>query len=455
MSDVSTLVNGLGLTDAQIQKLTANLNTLKSSQLLELDSDVARVKEGARMTQAGLDIIAKGNTGATIQFTRVILGDAIKSGEITVPSDDEILEMTNVIHAKKSITTFANAQFTGGGTFTVKFPLNNSDYTESFWCREVGLFAKDPDTNIEVLYCYKNFGAQATFVPSGDGAYALNLIYSVITIVDQTTDVRANVNADFLFVTQADLTAHINDTNPHPVLPKIKDELSTSTYFWATGNDRQLHPVSKSNLQLAILGDSSNALPNLSNRIGQTEMNIANLYAQLKAQFDTGLDANLLLIEDFSTGECIDQFKVDVEHEVAGSNTLCVPNFEGILEGHYYTITDGRYSQYVQVQALANNGTANVIFFTQDLAYNFNLNKTKLCRTTATLSENMVGGSGRVKNKRLDFSADVWKGESSADETVLRMLVTEGSEHYAKGSGVRGTYADFTLDGCFTLTIDE
>ena len=452
MSDVSTLAQGLGLTEAQLAQLTANLATLRSSKLLELDSDVARVKEGARITQAGLDLIAKGNTGATIEFTRVALGDALQSNVIQTPTDEEILSMTNVIHQKQSIPKMADAQFTGGGTFTIKFQLNNADYTEGFWCREIGLFAKDPDTKKEILYCYKNNGVLSTYVPAGDGAIAMNLIVSLITIVDQTTNVRATISADFQFVTQADLLNHINDKNPHPSLPIVKSEMTSSAYFWAAGSDKQLHPMSKSNLQVDILGDSIYALPNLSSRIGQNEMNIANLYSQLKAQAETGLDANLLLVEDFTDYNCIDTFQVDVPVQVRDVHNLYVSSFAGIREGSYYTVSDGLHSQTLQVKSLASNADKKAVIFTENLNTNFDLNKTKLYRTTCSMSDGYITGAGGEKIRRYDFSSDEWAGEAAGVPQSLRTLITETSTNYTKGAGKNGKYADFTLDGLFTLT---
>ena len=455
MSDVSTLAKGLGLSDEQLEQLTANLNSLKSSKLLELDADIARVEEGARITQAGLNIIAKGNTGATIEFTRVVLGDALKNEKIVTPTDEEILSMTNVIHARQSVPKMADARFTGGGTFTLKFALNNSDYTEGFWCREIGLFAKDPDTGAEILYCYKNTGALSTYVPAGNGAVLLNLIVSLITIVDQTTDVHATVSADFQFITQADLQNHINDKNPHPNLPTIKKELTTSTYFWAVGDDRQLHPVSKTNLQTEILGGSVYSLSDLNSRVGQNEINIANLYMQLKAQAETGLDANLLLIEDFSNCECIDMLDKKINAQVKGSDNFYVDSFDGLKVGHYYTVTDGNKNQYVRIKSFEVNENYKAVFLESTLKTNLKLAKARICRTTGLVVGNQISGSGAERSKMYNFSNDEWRGNVSGVENVLKTLFEEGSEHCRVGSGKSGKYVDYTPDGCFTLANEE
>ena len=78
MSDISTLIEGLNLDATQIEKLTLNLNTLKSSKLLELDSDVASSKEGARLTENGIEMIGQALAGETLRFTKVQLGNAVQ-----------------------------------------------------------------------------------------------------------------------------------------------------------------------------------------------------------------------------------------------------------------------------------------------------------------------------------------------------------------------------------------
>ena len=183
MSDISTLVNGLGLSDAQIAQLTTNLNTLKSEKLLELDSDVARAKEGLRLTNNGVDLIAKANAGQPLHYTRVALGDALKNDRIVTPSDEEILEMNALIHERPMNLPIADVRFGGGGTAIVRFQVQNASLSDGFWAREIGLFAEDPDTHSEILYAYKNNGALSTYIAGKDSAVALNLIVTLITVV--------------------------------------------------------------------------------------------------------------------------------------------------------------------------------------------------------------------------------------------------------------------------------
>ena len=90
MSDIETLTKNLGLSAAQVTTLTANLATLKTEKLLELDSDVARAKEGMHITKAGLNVLAKAVAGKQLKYTRVAFGDAVKNGAIVEPTDAQI-----------------------------------------------------------------------------------------------------------------------------------------------------------------------------------------------------------------------------------------------------------------------------------------------------------------------------------------------------------------------------
>ena len=454
MSDVLTLAEGLGLNAAQLAQLEENLAALKVNTLLALDSDVARAKEGARITSAGLDIIAQGNAGAQIKYKSVWIGDAVKNGEIVTPSNEEILSMTNLVHPILK-ANMAGAVHTGGGTFTIKFIVDNSTYEQGFWLREIGLFATDPATGVDKLYCYKNDGKLATYIPPNDGAVAKKLVISLVTVVDQASNITAIIDAKYLYVNAEEFNAHEVSTNPHPEFLQKRGELTASSFYWAAGDDNHLHPISKSNLQLDILGDSVYELPNLSSRIGQTEMNLANLYAQLKAESEIGLAANLLLFEDFTDYSCIDTFTADVPIQVRDVQNLYVSSFAGIQEGSWYTVSDGLHSQTLQVKALASNGDNKAVIFTENLLTNFDLSKTKLYRTTCSMSAGQITSSGGEKTRRYDFSTDEWTGEAAGVPQTLTTAITETSQNYSKGAGKNGKYADFTLDGEFTLTMSS
>ena len=446
MADIDTITNGLGLTSAQVTQLEQNLATLKTQKLLELDSDVARSKEGSHMTSAGLNLLAKAIAGKELRFSRVAFGDAIKNGVIVEPTDAQILNYTALIHERNMSLPLADVRFSGNGTVVVSFQVNNSNLEEGFWARETGLFAIDPDTGNEILYCYRNSGALSRYIPGGGGAVALNLAIHLVTVVDQATNVTAVVDANLLFVTQTELIEHMNSTNPHPNIPNSAPEVATSPYIWTTGTDTQLHPISSENLAKQLLGDNLYELPHLSARIAQNEINITNLFVQLDAEKTLGLDSNLLLAEDFVDCECIDQLNLKVNDEVAGADNVCVEDVEGVLEGHYYTISDGVRSQYVRVKSIAKNDNLYVIFFDEPLSYTFNLAKTRLYRSTGLVYDNKIGGAGDVRSSTFRFF-DIWTGATSTASTTLNLTTTNAN---SANFNLTGDYA-FTSAGEFTI----
>ena len=431
MSDIETLTDGLGLTSTQLAKLSANLATLKTEKLMELDSDVARSKEGMHITKAGLNVLAKAIAGKQLKYTRVAFGDGLKNGVMLEPTDAQILNYTKLINEREMNLPLADVRFGGNGTAVVTFQVNNADITTGFWARELGIFVEEPDTKAEILYAYKNSGALSTYIPGGGGAVALNLMMNCVTIVDQATNVTAVINADLLFVSQTELLDHVNSTQPHPNVPNLKPELSTAAYFWAAGSDTQLHPISATNLQTQILGDKIQSLSLIQSRVAQNEINIANLFSQLDAEKDLGLEANLLLVEDFSTLDTIDQTKIKVLDQVAGN----------------YTISDGSKSQNVRVQSVARNDDVEVVIFETKLNSTFNLKKCYLYRSTGSFKVKSASGSGDTCSKLIRFT-DVWTGEAGTSSKTLTLSTTEANK---KNFTLDGNYA-FTADGYFTLS---
>lgn len=448
MSDIETLTNGLGLTAAQISTLQVNLATLKSEKLLELDSDVARSKEGMHITRRGLNILAKAIAGKELRYSRVAFGDSLRNGVLIEPTDAQILKFESLIHEREMSLPIADVRFGGNGTAVVTFQVNNANLEEGFWARELGIFVIGPDTGNEYLYAYKNSGALSTYIPGGGGAVALNLMMNCVTIVDQATNVTAVIDADLLFVSQTELLDHVNSTKPHPNVPNLAKELTSTNYVWVGGSDTQLHPMATTNLQTQILGDKIQALSLIQSRIAQAEINLANLYAQLDAEKDMGLAANLLLVEDFSDCNTIDQTKIKVNDQVAGGYQVCVESVEGLLEGHYYTIGDGNKSQSVQIKSIARNDDVLVVIFEEKLNYTFNLKKCYLYRTTGLLTDNRAGGAGDVRSSLFRFN-EVWAGDSKNGISTLTLKTTQANEK-------KFTFAEdddhaFTSDGYFTL----
>lgn len=274
----------------------------------------------------------------------------------------------------------------------------------------------------------------------------MNLILNLVTVVDNATNITAIVDANLLFVSQAQLLDHINDLEPHPQIPKLRQELSEASQLWSNDSDNNLHPITIENLTAQILNPDAAPIKNLANRLTQAETNLANLFMQVDSLLEVGLNANLLIFEDFIDCECVDMLKTKVLNTVGGPADLYVESLDGVLIGHYYTVSDGTRSQFLRVRAVAtNDGLANVMF-DEPITRTFNLAKTYLRRTTGKIKENLLEGSGNARESTF-APDDVWSGIQSSTTKTISLNTTQRN---AANFELSGDYS-FSSDGFFTV----
>lgn len=157
----------------------------------------AFVKYG--LTLAGRNLIAKGAAGKTISYIRIAVGD----GQLTQAQDPST--MTALVHEVLSID-ITSVEMIGDGQVRVRGAFSNAQLQTGFLYREIGLFATDPDTSLEVLYCYGNAVDQAEWIPPSGASTAIERIVNVITTVGPTTNVTAVLNSG-IYITAEDFDA--------------------------------------------------------------------------------------------------------------------------------------------------------------------------------------------------------------------------------------------------------
>lgn len=442
---IEELTAGLDLSPEQTSQLRSNLTAIQGAAFQGLADDVARAEEGSIMTAGGLDILARGIAGEQIIYTRVAVGDSMRNNTLVTPTDAQITQFTGLIHRREDIP-IVDCRFAGNGTLVVQAMLQNANFENGFWVREIGLYAKIEGDANDVLYSYRNTGVLSSYTPSGQGATLINRLFNLVTVVDNATNITAILDGTLVYVSQAQLTNHINSPNPHPNIPQVKNEVEAAPYIWANNDDNQLHPISVENLTLQILGDSASQLPKLRSRVDQAETNIANLYMQLDSLTD-GLEANLLIFEDFDDCKTVDLLKTKVLNTAGGPDDIYVESLEGVLVGHYYTVSDGSRSQYMRVRAVATNDGLYDVMFEEPFTKTFNLSKAYLYRTTGLILNGVLSGAGTVKETTLT-PGETWKGtRSSVTETIELTTMQQNKSNFT----LSGDYA-FTNDGYFTLT---
>lgn len=443
---IADIIAGMNLTDAQIELLTRNLATVQQNALLALNDDLSKAKEGSRVTRGGFNLIAKAATGKELKYTRMAIGDAKRNGQIVELTDAEVTESTAMINERMTIP-IADCKFTGGGTFTVKGVIQNQKVSEGFYVRELGLFALDPDTGEEILYAYRNTGIISGAIPASDGAFLLNLVLTLITVVDDAINVTAVVDGNLAFVTQTELADHIASDDPHPNLPKRGDDISTATHIWATDGDANIHRISLADLQRLVLGGDSNTIPKVERRLSQVEINLANLEMQLKTESDLGFKPNLTLVEDFGDLSYCDMYSCNVLAQIAGVNGFQIESDKNILNGHWYTLTDGIHAEYVRIKSVAKNAGNIVIILENNLVHTYNLENTILLRSTTSIQNQAAEGAGDLRGTTIKFN-ETWQGSGG---NVASELPLETSQSKIANFALEGDGA-FTAAGEFTLT---
>lgn len=439
------LTQGLELSDEQKQRLANNLAAFKAQTLQGLAADVARAEEGSIMTRAGLDVLAKGIAGKVLKFTRIAVGDSVRDGQLVELTDEQILELTDLIHWREDIP-IVDCKFAGNGTMLVQGLLANADFEGGFWLRELALFAEDPDTQEEVLYSYRNSGLLSSYTTSGKGAVLVNEVLNLVTVVDNANNITALLDGSLLYVSQAQFLKHINSATPHPNTPQLKDELEAAPVIWSSNVDNHLHPITIANLTAQIFSDEAAPIHQLKGRVSQNETHIANLYMQLASVLDGGLEANLLLSEDFNDFKAVDTLKVKVLNTAGGPNDVYVESLDGILVGHYYTISDGVRSQFSRVQSVATNAGLYDVLFAEPILSTFDLAKTYLYRTTAVVEAGRAGGASPIKESTFSLD-DVWQGVAS---TVVQSVALNTSQKNVANFDLTGSGV-FNASGFFTL----
>ena len=380
-----------------------------------------------QLTYKGLELLARGQLGKEINFTRVIMGD----GEIGEAQDIRQLEG---LVAPKLELPIKSINITGVGTVVMEAELKNNNLSAGFFAKEVGIFAKEGDDGEEILYSYRNTGADSEYIPAGGGSEVWNLLYDIVTVIDQAENITANIDGSVAYVTKLDYNEHVDSTNPHKEFLQIGNEVTTAQVINCDVRQAgdKLNHISIDNLRLQVLGDTS-TIPVLNSRVRQLERENANLALKLEAE---GMmpDCNMLLAENFENPDSVDRFEVNVTSCAAGDDSIDVLSNYGFIVGSCYWITDGVHAEYVQVKSVIKNGSVYRVILTKPLTETYQIEQTKIYRTTAWISEQgVVYGSGDVLG--VTYTPTItWRGTSEggvADSNEQLLTSQDNADNFS------------------------
>ena len=380
-----------------------------------------------QLTYRGLELLARGQLGKEINFTRVIMGD----GEIGEAQDIRQLEG---LVAPKLELPIKSINITGVGTVVMEAELKNNNLSAGFFAKEVGIFAKEGTEGDEILYAYRNTADDSEYIPAGGGSEIWNLLYDIVTVIDQAENITANIDGSVAYVTKLDYNEHVDSTNPHKEFLQIGTEVTTAQVINCDVRQAgdKLNHISIDNLRLQVLGDTS-TIPVLNSRVRQLERENANLALRLEAE---GMipDCNMLLAENFENPDSVDRFEVDVTSCAAGDDSIDVSSNYGFIVGSWYWITDGVHAEYVQVKSIIKNGSVYRVILTKPLTETYQIEQTKIYRTTAWISEQgIVHGSGDVLG--VTYTPTItWRGTSEggvADSNEQLLTSQDNADNFS------------------------
>ena len=386
------------------------------------------------LTKAGLNVLAQGLTGARILFTRVAIGDGNFDYET-----ESVLDLTEMRNWRKDLP-ITKCEVVGNGMVNLVAYETNSDVPEGFWEREHAIFAQDPVTGEEILYSYRNFGSECSFIPSNTGSVLKDILVGFETVIQNAEKVEAVLDLNFAYVSQIDFDEHVKAEHPHPNTPNHYLNVSDTNKIWAADEDNHLHQITAGNARQVLLGDAADLFPSMGKIISDSQEKINELDVFTQAKNELGLDANLMIVEDFKPATEIDYFKVKVLSCARGGRLIGVASDEGILKGARYWISDSVNEETVTVKAVAYSTDYYRVTLEEPLTYAYNLDAVYMYRTT-------YFETGTTDKKFLKWTP--LKSFLGIEANIGRELKLELSREAIKIEG-EGT----VLDGYFTLTKD-
>lgn len=379
-----------------------------------------------RLTRDGESVLLQGIAGEEIHFTRVALGD----GEFDYDTQN-VYSLTDMVNFRMNIK-IVDIKVPGDGTCVLHAYENNAEVYEGFAAREIAVFATDPKTGKEILYSYVNRGTEYDFLPSNTGSAVKNVNLAITTVVRDAANITAVIDSSFAYTSAQNFYEHINAEHPHPRIPNHFLDVTETDHIWATDADDHLHKISVANFKNALGIDSE---------IGHSVSDLDII----KAREQLGIDANVLLLEDFSNPELADTLKVRVTSSAKGGNLLGLSTAEGLITGQYYWLCDGVSQEQVKVVSVISNESGLHARIENRLDNQFDADNSYLLRTTAQI-DNVA--TGAIDAKSFDWiPTETFKGlpANTPREIDLETRADKHMDFIISGDGV------LTTDGYFTM----
>lgn len=146
------------------------------------------------LTLKGEILSAKTMESKTLKFSKFGVG----SGDLANTNDIKLLnDLVNPV----LFFDIAKISRENDNQIYIKGIFRNIDANESFYLKELGLYAIDPDTQEEVLFAYINYGDKAEYINNSE-TERVERYYNMIISVDNADNVSLVVNDTISYVTE-------------------------------------------------------------------------------------------------------------------------------------------------------------------------------------------------------------------------------------------------------------
>ena len=183
------------------------------------------------VTNDGLDLLLKVQTGEELNFTKFVLGDG------NAPSNPATLH--NVVNTvrNESIKRLHVQTTTTNKKVAIGFNIDPSQLVSGFYLREIGIFAEDPDGGNDILVYYGNAGDTADYIaPASSGTISEKLI-DIEIYISNADSITAVIDSSLVYATQSDLQAlqSIVNTKTANYIKEITSTTITPSSFQQSG----------------------------------------------------------------------------------------------------------------------------------------------------------------------------------------------------------------------------
>jgi len=177
---------------------------------------------GTILTRRGRNLLAKAQTGTTLTFTKIAIGDGLWL------SNTDPTQLNDLVSPKLNLP-IQEIRVVGDGTVRLRFVLTNTALSQGFFMREIGIYAQDPDLG-EILYAVAYAGDRADFIPA-DGITKVENVVDIYTVIANAQNVTAVISDTVVLATKQDI-----DT----VKPEASSTAPSFTYpgkLWVDGDE--------------------------------------------------------------------------------------------------------------------------------------------------------------------------------------------------------------------------